>query len=201
MGIPILTRHFCFEMWPLLTTQHGKFHFHVYSEQKKNHCNHIYFFHSRKILRSSFINHTYIFISISIIHVYILSLLLTSWHTSLRYNWPNLHIPECTCSISHNAPFRTEMCAFCSEWSIVGYGAGAFWDLWDWSITSVVATLCDSAVSQFLASWSLIFCLFPIMHQAKPNQVTRQFPIFLSLISERLMPGPSFPIFQYSNRW
>ena len=23
---------------------------------------------------------------------------------------------------------------FCSEWCIVGYGAGALWDLWDWSI-------------------------------------------------------------------
>ena len=27
-------------------------------------------------------------------------------------NWPNSQIPEWTCSISHNAPFRTEMCTF-----------------------------------------------------------------------------------------
>ena len=27
-------------------------------------------------------------------------------------NWPNSQFPECTCSISHNAPFRTEMCTF-----------------------------------------------------------------------------------------
>ena len=28
-----------------------------------------------------------------------------------------------------------QKCAhFCSEWSIVGYGTGAFWDLWIWSI-------------------------------------------------------------------
>ena len=27
-------------------------------------------------------------------------------------NWPNSQIPECTCSISQNAPFRTEMCTF-----------------------------------------------------------------------------------------
>ena len=28
-----------------------------------------------------------------------------------------------------------QKCAhFCSEWSIVGYGTGAFWDLWNWSI-------------------------------------------------------------------
>ena len=26
--------------------------------------------------------------------------------------WPNSQIPECTCSISHNAPFKTEMCTF-----------------------------------------------------------------------------------------
>ena len=62
-------------------------------------------------------------------------------------------IPVCTCSIWYNAPFGTEMCPrnasvpyptmlhskqkcahFCSEWSIVGYGTGAFWDLWNWSI-------------------------------------------------------------------
>ena len=27
-------------------------------------------------------------------------------------NWPNSQIPQCTCSISHNAPFRTKMCTF-----------------------------------------------------------------------------------------
>ena len=28
-----------------------------------------------------------------------------------------------------------QKCAhFCSEWSIVGYGTGVFWDLWNWSI-------------------------------------------------------------------
>ena len=30
----------------------------------------------------------------------------------ININWPNSQIPECTCSISHNAPFRTEMCTF-----------------------------------------------------------------------------------------
>ena len=64
-----------------------------------------------------------------------------------EWNLPNSQIPECTCAISHNAPFRTEMCTFlfwmehcgiwnscilgvCSEWSIVWYDRGAFWDLW-----------------------------------------------------------------------
>ena len=30
-------------------------------------------------------------------------------------NWPNSQIPECTCSISHNAPFRTEMWDRCIQ--------------------------------------------------------------------------------------
>ena len=31
--------------------------------------------------------------------------------------------------------YSEQKCAyFCSEWSIVGYGAGASWDLWNWSI-------------------------------------------------------------------
>ena len=49
--------------------------------------------------------------------------------------WPNIHR-------SQNAPVPyptmlhpEQKCAhFCSEWSIVGYGTGAFWDLWNWSI-------------------------------------------------------------------
>ena len=44
-------------------------------------------------------------------------------------NWPNSQIPKCTCSISHNAPFRTEMCTFlfwkehCGIWNryILGF--------------------------------------------------------------------------------
>ena len=43
---------------------------------------------------------------------------------------------------SQNAPVpyattlhSKQRCAhFCSEWSIVGYGTGAFWDLWNWFI-------------------------------------------------------------------
>ena len=30
----------------------------------------------------------------------------------LGINWPNSQIPQCTCPISHNAPFGTEMCTF-----------------------------------------------------------------------------------------
>ena len=43
---------------------------------------------------------------------------------------------------SQNAPvlyptmlYSEQKCAhFCSEWGIVGYGTGAFWDFWIWSI-------------------------------------------------------------------
>ena len=46
---------------------------------------------------------------------------------------------------SHNAPVpyptmhhSEQKCAhFCSEWCIMGYGRGALWDLWDWSIASL----------------------------------------------------------------
>ena len=45
------------------------------------------------------------------------------------FNWANLQIPECTCSISHNVPFRTEMYTFlfwmehCGIWNrcILGF--------------------------------------------------------------------------------
>ena len=29
------------------------------------------------------------------------------------------------------------MCTFCSEWSIMGYGTVAFWDLWNWPIAEI----------------------------------------------------------------
>ena len=53
------------------------------------------------------------------------------WHWG---NWPCLQIPECIYFISHDAPFRAECAHLCSEWSIVGYRTGAFWDLLNWFI-------------------------------------------------------------------
>ena len=48
----------------------------------------------------------------------------------------NSQIPKCTCSISHNAPFRTEIYTFLFWMVQYGiYGTGALWDLWDWSIS------------------------------------------------------------------
>ena len=44
-----------------------------------------------------------------------------------------------------------QKCAhFCSEWSIVGYGTGAFWDLWNWSITVA------SCLTQPIIAWYCI---------------------------------------------
>ena len=36
-------------------------------------------------------------------------------HPTLCYNWPNSQIPQYTYCMSHNAPFRAEICTFCSE--------------------------------------------------------------------------------------
>ena len=46
-----------------------------------------------------------------------------------RVKRPISQIPEC---ISHNAPFRIEICTFlcCFQWKIVEYGTGVIWDLW-----------------------------------------------------------------------
>ena len=39
-----------------------------------------------------------------------------------------------------------QKCAhFCSEWSIVGYGTGAFWDLWNWSIVHISFTFTSTS--------------------------------------------------------
>ena len=55
-------------------------------------------------------------------------------------NWPNSQIPECTCSISHNVPFRTEMCTFlfwmehCGIWNrcILGFVKLIYWRKHTW---------------------------------------------------------------------
>ena len=62
--------------------------------------------------------------------------------SSLKYlldlvsNWPNSQIPYPTMLRSEQKYVH-----LCSEWSIVGYGTSAFWDLWNWSI------LCHRIVS------------------------------------------------------
>ena len=86
------------------------------------------------------------------------SVVLTSGISSITNNiswivgWPRSdHVCVCECASvidlihkSQNAPVpyptilhSEQKCAhFCSEWSIVGYGTGAFWDLWNGSIDS-----------------------------------------------------------------
>ena len=44
--------------------------------------------------------------------------------------WPNSQIPQCTCSISHNATFRTEMCTFLF-WMM-------HWGIWNNCIVGIV---------------------------------------------------------------
>ena len=52
-------------------------------------------------------------------------------------NWPNSQIPECTYSLSHNAPFRTEMCKYLFwiehsgiwNWCILGFVKLVYWCL------------------------------------------------------------------------
>ena len=54
---------------------------------------------------------------------------------------------------SHNAPVphptmhhsERKYAHFCSEWCIVGYGAGALWDVWIWSIAQCTCLISHSA--------------------------------------------------------
>ena len=46
-----------------------------------------------------------------------------------HYMGPNSQIPQCTCPISHNAPFCNRNAH--TKWRIVRYGASALWDFWD----------------------------------------------------------------------
>ena len=56
--------------------------------------------------------------------------------TKFPSNSPNSHISECICSISHNVPFRTEMCTFlfwmkhCGIWNrwILGFVKLVYWN-------------------------------------------------------------------------
>ena len=69
---------------------------------------------------------------------------------------------------SQNAPVpyptmlhSEQKCAhFCSEWSIVGYGRGAFWDLRNWSITTMFHGISVLTLHHVLKRSSLcVLCL------------------------------------------
>ena len=70
----------------------------------------------------------------------VISLSFTNAYLTFRGKWCNRvtsQIPQCTCSISHNVLFRTEMCTFlfwCALWDIYVYSGisvlnGALWDM------------------------------------------------------------------------
>ena len=48
-----------------------------------------------------------------------------SWTQWIPINRPNSQIPQCTCLISHNTPFRTEMCTF-MFWNL----HDGLWEIW-----------------------------------------------------------------------
>ena len=73
--------------------------------------------------------------------------------------YPTMHHPEQKCA------------HFCSEWYIVGWGTGALWDLWDWSI-SVYFVDQISYITVLYWKWmgpenefvSLLNCLYTLAH-------------------------------------
>ena len=80
---------------------------------------------------------------------------------TLRLDWPNSQIPQCTCSISHNAIFRTEICTFlfwilnCLMWNrfIMGFVRLAFHDscglisLWVYQLIDSQRIIGETAIS------------------------------------------------------
>ena len=67
------------------------------------------------------------------------------------HNRSFLQIPQRTCLISHNTPFRTELCA--SEWCIVGYGTLALFEI----LVHLQPRICISDIS-FVYSMMIILC-------------------------------------------
>ena len=67
---------------------------------------------------------------------------------SIVYNWPNSQISEYTCSISHNDPFRTEMCTF------------LFWmghcGIWNGSILGFVKLVDSSSTCFIWSHWGVV---------------------------------------------
>ena len=80
---------------------------------------------------------------------------------------------------SQNAPVpyprmlhSEQKCAhFCSEWSILGYGTGAFWDFWNWSIVHMPLSRPSSVTFRTLCPWKTGTTTHPtlfILHQGAP---------------------------------
>ena len=75
-----------------------------------------------------------------LLHSYVYIALSWWLGLSVLYDWdmtsnsPNSQIPECTCSISHNALFRTEMSTFLFWMEYSG--------MWNWCILGFVKLVC-----------------------------------------------------------
>ena len=80
-------------------------------------------------------------------------------------NWPNSQISECTCSISHNAPFRTEMCKF------------LFWmehcGIWNRCVLGFVKLVPPMMIK--LASWWLLISFYTVIRILKSNIHTHRY--------------------------
>ena len=57
-----------------------------------------------------------------------------------EFSWSNSQIPECTCSTSHNAPFRKKHAYFCSEWNTV-------------DMQQVNSEICEIGLSNLAQQW------------------------------------------------
>ena len=75
-------------------------------------------------------------------------------------NCPNSQIPEWT--LPYHTVLHSEQiyAHFCDEWSIVGYGSSAFWDLWNRFIILIplkqnwrVQVKCIATMLQWLSIW------------------------------------------------
>ena len=96
---------------------------------------------------------------------------------------------------SQNAPVpyptmlhSEQKCAhFCSQWNLVGYGTGVFWDLWNWSIKMALAPFKPRwptwTVWQVPVHDSKVTC----QHRPSSRQVNEQLPLSGSLHSHQLV--------------
>ena len=68
-------------------------------------------------------------------------------------NWPSSQILECTCSISHNAPFRTEMCTF-----LFWMGHCGIWNRCILGFVKLVYSITINRVTSYWSSFKVQIC-------------------------------------------
>ena len=99
------------------------------------------------------------------------------WVSSSRlghHNGPISQIHQCTCPISRNGPFRTEMCTFlfwmvhCRVWDIVGFVNLVYWNTPDlaihsWSLMTTTKCLCSKVLLNGCTSiYHFNTCIFAV---------------------------------------